>query len=874
MIALLVWSSLCALPRPLLGSPDLCPDEHYWDEYVFACTPCSGDWNKSYRCRTKGTFLTLDNEYKIVDVVFQCPGFPMVQLYEFCLQDGDQDSLLEKSKGYFSLYKWDSNSRQCSLNFPSWSTPEYCEKMREMCVYAFLSETVSGLQSFRAYQFWANYGALVGYDRTPDRPYGKLVSSLPLTGTVYDYAVWPGGAPFVEYTSGMPFSYLIGDTSIVSEFQFAQVIQLYLARYSWDGHFGGFLPVTLDLNLCHEKNTIGQLWRNFGTNFISDCIISLHELNETLTTDFFEPFIQDGEEYGVPILRPFPVILRWHTLGLNNDRSDNQQWRAVRRFYLMNNYVMPQMEAVSLVNSIKLIINLRKNSVTQIFPPYLDLERVTVARSTLDQNPDDGIRFTKVTEVHPRFTFQVIYQNDMTKFEQWMLIFPIIMAVFALLFGVFRMMYITRVDGVPSMQMPALVNILCVLLDMIGIFFWIVSAAFCCFQTVLFKWQKALFWCLPDESYNQFNLLRSFLYVATAFEGLSCLLRVFILQTQSYFFLIDWEAPHTPGNPTSAWRRINVANEWGRLATVRSSNIVFTCIILVFILNGFNVQFLSSPIPTTELVTNGNFHFVLTYGVDSFLWIFMMMFQYLWCHLIYWRFLGNPFFNFLDLCSMSNISVLVMTSQSHGYYLHGKSVHSHADVDMKKLSQCLIDEENELVGERGLRAGKTQVFECFFGQAFYTPFEGWKQGIMLQQKWCWGKNSVRELPQDILARYDAVNKELIAFFEESAEAQTKFDIVDPEPAQSLLGAPPITGNSILNPAKDSAFKTVLLSGAEWNMMVFYALLFTVIDIATHAPAVAAFVVFIIDFLIGWVYSRIHGAFVARTTLLDSRFILS
>jgi meckelin len=209
------------------------------------------------------------------------------------------------------------------------------------------------------------------------------------------------------------------------------------------------------------------------------------------------------------------------------------------------------------------------------------------------------------------------------------------------------------------------------------------------------------------------------------------------------------------------------------------------------------------------------------YGVDSFLWIFMMMFQYLWCHLIDWRFLGNPFFNFLDLCSMSNIPVFVMTGQSHGYCLYEKSVHVHADVDMKKLSQCLIDEENELVGERGLRAGKTQVFECFFGQTFYTPFEPWKQGVVLQQKWCWGKNSVRELPQDILARYDTVNKELIAFFEENAEAQAKFDIVDPEPTQSLLGAPPITGNSILNPAKGSTFKTVLLSDAEWNMMVFY-----------------------------------------------------
>jgi meckelin len=743
-----------------------------------------------------------------------------------------------------------------------------------MFVYAGLAERNPHLQSYRPYQFWANYGAIIGYNPGQNL-YGLLTSEIRPSGNVYDYVTWPAGVPFVEYPAGMQFSFLLGETIIQSEYQFAQVIQLYLARYSWDGHFRGFLPVTVDLNLCHEKNTIAQLWRNFGTNFISECIVSLHEVNETLTTDFFEPFIQDGKEGEVPILRPFPVILRWHYSGMNNDRSDNQQWRAVRRFYLMNDYVAPNgAEAVSIVNSIQLVINLRRNSGTQIFPPYLDLDRVTVLRSTLDQNPDDGIRFTEETEVHPRFTFRVTYQKDMTRFEQWMMIFPIIIAVFVLLFGVFRVMYINRVDGVPSLQMPALVNILCVLLDMVGIFFWLVSAAFCCFQTVLFKWQKALFWCLPDENYSQFGLLRRFLYTATAFEGLSCLLRVFVLQTQSYFFLIDWESPQTPGSPTSAWRRINVANEWGRLATVRSSNIVFTCIVLIFILDGFNVQFLSSPIPTTDLVTNGHFHFVLTYGVDSFLWVIMIIFQYLWCHLIYWQLLGNPFFNFLDLCSMSNISVLIMTSQGHGYYLHGKSVHGHADVDMQKLSQCLVDEENELVGERGVRAGKTQAFECFFDQAFSGPFEGWKQGILLQQNWCWSKNSVRELPQDILARYDTVNKELMAFFEETAEAQAKFDIVDPEPTQKLLGPPPASGSSIFNPVRDNTFRTVLLGGAEWNLMAFYALLFAVIDDSANSPSVAAFVVFIIDFLIVWAYSRIHGAFVARTTLLDSRFILS
>ena len=44
---------------------------------------------------------------------------------------------------------------------------------------------------------------------------------------------------------------------------------------------------------------------------------------------------------------------------------------------------------------------------------------------------------------------------------------------------------------------------------------------------------------------------------------------------------------------------------------------------------------------------------------------------------------------FVDLCSMSNISVFVMANANFGYYIHGRSVHGKADTDMREMAEMM-----------------------------------------------------------------------------------------------------------------------------------------------------------------------------------------
>ncbi|VDO42659.1 unnamed protein product [Onchocerca flexuosa] len=88
------------------------------------------------------------------------------------------------------------------------------------------------------------------------------------------------------------------------------------------------------------------------------------------------------------------------------------------------------------------------------------------------------------------------------------------------------------------------------------------------------------------------------------------------------------------------------------------------------------------------------------------------------------RLLLDPFHNMIDLCSISNISVFVLTHPLHGYYIHGRSVHDRADTDMIKMNQYLHRERENLCGTRGLEAGSgLQTYIINLPKVFREQFD-------------------------------------------------------------------------------------------------------------------------------------------------------
>ena len=70
--------------------------------------------------------------------------------------------------------------------------------------------------------------------------------------------------------------------------------------------------------------------------------------------------------------------------------------------------------------------------------------------------------------------------------------------------------------------------------------------------------------------------------------------------------------------------------------------------------------------------------------------------QRLYVFLIYERFFEHKIRQFVDLCSVSNVSVFIMTRKLFGFYVHGRSVHGHADTNLRGMNINLHKEQVEI----------------------------------------------------------------------------------------------------------------------------------------------------------------------------------
>lgn len=92
--------------------------------------------------------------------------------------------------------------------------------------------------------------------------------------------------------------------------------------------------------------------------------------------------------------------------------------------------------------------------------------------------------------------------------------------------------------------------------------------------------------------------------------------------------------------------------------------------------------------------------------------------------MFYDRFYRNKISQFSDILSLANISLLIMNEKFHGYYIHGKSVHSTADTSMEELNACLLKEAADMVPRRGLGSSSQLNFELFVMPDFRNVFDG------------------------------------------------------------------------------------------------------------------------------------------------------
>jgi hypothetical protein len=155
--------------------------------------------------------------------------------------------------------------------------------------------------------------------------------------------------------------------------------------------------------------------------------------------------------------------------------------------------------------------------------------------------------------------------------------------------------------------------------------------------------------------------------------------------------------------PVSVWRVIHAANEWAELQVQRRLNLPLVLLILVAIMEGGRVKYVATPQPNPYDLSPGDINPVLQFANNIFWWLVVAGVQLVYTVVIGERYVTeNPTTRFIDVCTVSKVSVLLMDQRYHGYYLHANAPHEHADGSMQELAEHLHEEAAAVRLGRGL----------------------------------------------------------------------------------------------------------------------------------------------------------------------------
>lgn len=352
---------------------------------------------------------------------------------------------------------------------------------------------------------------------------------------------------------------------------------------------------------------------------------------------------------------------------------------------------------------------------------------------------------------------------------------------------------------------------------------------------------------------------------ATAFQAVH-VAEILYTQTRHDVLFIDWEQPGTEGaegdnekasdeaaTPVSAWRSIFVANEWMRLQTSRKVSAELSLFALLFLLEGVGY------IENARLCAEGKcergvpYHVLLRFALSSLLFMLVGFAQGLFRWLIWDRFLEDRVWQFIDLLALSNLSCLLLETPHFGYYLHGRSVHSHADTGMLQLNEQLKREEEGLCAKRGLQPdSNVQTFEIYISRSVRELVGSALQGGMaaraqqqqhrrpplrrgaqsLHQPLAPGqRRGFRSTPEALLLKYREVQGHLMNFVSGQHERH-KLAVRPKLYWEKLVGLPPhemanaSTTTTLFLEDPAGRFKTLLLAGREYDLLLLQAAMAT------------------------------------------------
>ncbi|KAH9495634.1 Meckelin [Bulinus truncatus] len=671
-----------------------------------------------------------------------------------------------------------------------------------------------------------------------------------------------------------------------------------VGTYALDGSFEGFDTIDASfLQLCTAEEKILNAAFQFGTYYSHSCSISALSLwNEVkYPLKFYELYLKYTDTTVNPqkeVLYRIPLkILNYRdSQGSKANMGESRFWQLTRRFFLVDSVATSRTVAQSgttcattgapnarFAKNIHLFVELQRDKGDgYIYVPYFDIEYSDISRSSAC----DGAQV--------QISFQVSYTMSQSTFTRNFQIATGVLSSLGLLYAGFRTYVWSRRAGRISIDFPTLANFIFFLCGSLSNCFFCIVFGIGFYFFIFYKRQNVVFLVHPEgEVYEEWMGLFA---AAFALKALA-LLHMIVMQCSVDIFLIDWERPKgsvgqgsgdagkKPPNNVSVWRTYFVANEWNEIQTKRKINPIFQVIAVVFFLHVVGFEDTSTKDPDGTVNKGSDVYMaeqsaMFRMALATIIYLLIGIVQILFFVLIYERFITDDIREFVDLCSMSNISVFIMANGEFGYYVHGRSVHGCSDVGMDEMCDMIQREENDLVGQRGLVSGtEGQTFMMAIPKRLREKYVAVYMPVQLENATSRMGKSVTGKEKTIEA-YMTLNRFFCAFVDHSLR-DIDYVVKDKSFLEKILDTEflELTDKGILYYDSGHSFDNVLFYGNELMLLIFDVLLFCIVDLICTNFVLAGTITYLIIELISLIRDAAGKKNLARKTLVDERFLI-
>lgn len=724
---------------------------------------------------------------------------------------------------------------------------------------------------------------------------------------------------------------ILQDENIQIRVRLATRMRFILSAFSWDGRWLGNTLVTTQLHLCDFSSSGAREFFAVGSDRVLSCHLNLRWFLGAPKTAFYELYLQDNDA-----LRDIPVLRSYSNKDINPSHvHDSVLFRAgasadltpqvdgyVRRFYLYDNIGgvssgdvnTGKPEYITVARNIKLLISLQPTHLSRIFTPLLIVQYATfrtgqMYRETsfdlnelpfMRTNTSSGL-FTQHASTSIKFTM------DTKELERSLMITLIVFCCVCFVTAWIRANGWMRRQQNMMVGTEALIRFLVYYCQHLSNMFFLIVIITCGYMYIFYKHQSSVEYAMPVNN----SYIWGMLYTAVVAKGIVVLYRIHE-QCNADIFVIDWERSkgallrENKDVPISMWRSTFIANEFNELQVLRGWNPLFCMIIIMLFLEGQGYVNLASTVPWVETTLSETAppHPFLRIAVSSFFWIVVALVIYFLQWYIYYKFLEvHPLRAFVDLCSVSNISIMILLEPQWGFYIHGESIHAHSDISVEEFQENLKREAQGNLPARGLGGQDLcQTFEVFIGtvlrQRLYVCYAELYQEYMKalngeagpvdarHHRRCFefltgGPGQTRTFTPETLVLKERIQNA----FKESVRAAEK-SLFAKFPLHNLLDYPPnimfmngtYAGEASLS--RDvfffddvTGFGRSLLISIDLDIFLFYVLLFLSIDTSLYNTYIAMTITYIVDLLLVYYRGKEGQANIGAKTLFDDRFFL-